>query len=145
MSVVDRDSHTAFHLDVLQTPTGAERQQKGIRLLDHYAQAILWSKSAVQALSGYLAVDAYFAKKEFLQGILEQSSLHIVSRLRPDANLFYLYQGPKRAGKGAPRKYDGKIKVDHPTLPALRFVTKRNNLGSIPPGCTVNFLKQQSA
>lgn len=116
LSVVDMDYHTAFHLDVIQTPAGAERKRKGISLLDHYAQAILWSKSAVQALSGYLAVDAYFAKKEFMQRILEQSSLHIVSRLRTDANLFYLYQGPKRAGKGAPRKYDGKIKVDQPDL-----------------------------
>src|SRR5215213_5074074 len=54
LSVIDVDYHTAFHLDVVQTPASSERQDKAITLLDHYAQAILWSKSAAQALSGYL-------------------------------------------------------------------------------------------
>lgn len=121
LSVIDIDHHTAFHLDVVQPPAHDERQRKGITLLDHYAQAILWSKSAVQALSGYLAVDAYFAKKEFIERILGQSSLQIISRLRTDANLLYLYQGPKREGKGAPRKYDGKIAVDKPDLSRLEL------------------------
>lgn len=116
LSVIDVDYHSAFHLDVIQTPASLERDQKDITLLDHYAQAILWSKSAAQALSGYLAVDAYFAKKEFIERILKQSSLQIISRLRTDANLLYLYNGPKREGKGAPRKYDGKIAVYNPDL-----------------------------
>lgn len=67
-----------------------------------------------QALSGYLAVDAYFAKKEFIERILKQSSLQIISRLPSDANLLYLYDGPKRQAKGAPRKYAGKIALDKP-------------------------------
>jgi hypothetical protein len=116
LSVIDIDNHTAFHLDVLQTPASSERQAKDITLLDHYTQAILWSKSVAQALSGYLAVDAYFAKKEFIERILKPSSLQLISRLRIDANLLYLYQGPKRPGKGAPRKEDGKIAVDKPAL-----------------------------
>lgn len=116
LSVIDINYHTAFHLEVVQTPTRLERQQKDITLLDHYAQAILWSKSAAESLSGYLAVDAYFAKEEFIERILGQSSLHIISRLRRDANLLYLYEGPKRKGRGAPRKYDGKINVQAPDL-----------------------------
>lgn len=40
LSVIDRraapiDHHTAFHLDVVQTPARDERQSKGITLLDH--------------------------------------------------------------------------------------------------------------
>ena len=116
LSVVDIDYHTAFHLDVVQTPNSAERQVKDITLLDHYGQAILWSQSVAESLSGYLALDAYFAKKEFINRIVTHSSLHIISRLRTDANLLYLYQGPKREGKGAPRKYDGKIDVRQPDL-----------------------------
>lgn len=116
LSLVDVENHTAFHLDVAQTPSVAERQAKQIGLLDHYAQMILWSKAALESLSAYLAVDAYFAKKEFIERILRDSSLHIISRLRADANLYYLYEGPKEKRPGAPRKYEGKLKVDQPDL-----------------------------
>jgi hypothetical protein len=142
LSVIDVDYHTAFHLDVVQTPASAERQAKDITLLDHYAQAILWSKSTAESLSGYLAVDAYFAKKEFIARILQQSSLQIVSRLRADANLLYLYEGPKREGRGAPRKYDGKIDVHQPDLTrfALSYQDEQISIYSAVVYC--KFLKR---
>lgn len=109
LSAIDMDYQTAFHLEAIQTPALAERAAKGIDLVDHYAQAILWSCPQIASLSTYLAVDAYFAKGEFIGQIRKRSPLHIISRLRQDANCYYLYQGPKRAGRGAPRKYEGKI------------------------------------
>lgn len=90
LSVIDVDYHTAFHQDVVQTPPTLERQGKDLTLLDHSAQAILWSKSVAASIGGYLAVDASFAKKEFMNRILSQSSRQIISRLRTDANLLYL-------------------------------------------------------
>jgi hypothetical protein len=35
--------------------------------------------------------------------------MHLISRLRDDADLKYLYQGPPTGKKGRPRKYAGKI------------------------------------
>lgn len=92
LSVIYVDYHTAYHLDVVQTPCSAERKDKNISLVDHYAQAILWSKEYGEQLSGYIALDAYFAKSGFINRILEHSSLHIISRLRTDADLRYLYK-----------------------------------------------------
>jgi hypothetical protein len=109
LSVIDVDHHTAFHLDAIQTPAKQERAAKEINLIEHYGQAILWAAPQLTSLSAYLAVDAYFAKKEFIDRILTGSSLQIISRLRKDANCYYLYQGPTREGRGAPRKYAGKI------------------------------------
>lgn len=121
LSVIDVDFHTAYHLDVVQTPSAAEREAKDISLPDHYAQAILWSKQQAQSLSGYIALDAYFAKASFIDRLLEQSELHIISRLRSDADLLYLYQGPASKGRGAPRKYDGKVDVKIPDLSRLEL------------------------
>jgi hypothetical protein len=116
LSVIDVDNHRAFHLEAVQTPAKAEREAKGINLLKHYGQAILWSAPQLTCLSAYLAVDAYFAKKEFIDRILTGTPLQIISRLREDANCYYLYEGPKKEGRGAPRKYAGKIHWQQPDL-----------------------------
>lgn len=124
LSVIDVDFRTAFHVDVAQTPSAQERQDKGIDLLDHYSQVILWSRSHLQDLSRYLTVDAYFAKKEFIQQIRVRSGLHIISLLRQDANLRYLYTGPKGLAKGAPKRYDGKIDLKHPDWSRFELVAQ---------------------
>lgn len=121
LSVIDVDLHTAYHLDVVQTPSPAEREAKGISLPDHYAQAILWSKEQAQSLSRYIALDAWFAKASFIDRLLQDSGLHIICRLRNDADLLYLYQGPPSKGRGAPRKYDGKVDVNKPDLSRLEL------------------------
>ena len=38
--------------------------------------------------------------------------LHQIGKLRRDANLRYLYQGPGRSGAGRPKTYDGKVQWD---------------------------------
>jgi Transposase DDE domain len=110
LSVVDIYHHTAYHLDAIQTPASSERNAQAIDLVDHYGQAILYSKIYLKQLHiNYLVVDGYFAKREFIDRITQQAGLEVITRLRSDANCRYLYDGPKRAGKGAPKKYDGKV------------------------------------
>ena len=36
----------------------------------------------------------------------------VITRLRSDANLRYLFDGPRKKGPGAPKKYDGKVYFD---------------------------------
>jgi len=75
-------------------------------------------------LSQYLGVDAHFAKKEFINQIRIRSGLHIISLLRQDANLRYLYEGPKRVGKGTPKRYDGKIDLKQPDFTRFELVSE---------------------
>ena len=91
MSVIDIGNHTAFHLDAIQTPSQQERKSKEIDLPDHYAQSILYAKDTLEKLSNYLTVDAYFAKKGFIDRIQKQSNLALIISLRCDANCQYLY------------------------------------------------------
>lgn len=122
LSVIDVDYHTAFHVDVALTPSPQERNDKDINLVDHYAQVVLWSADKLLLMSRYLAVDAYFAKKSFVDRICTHSSLRIISLLRQDANLRYLYTGPKSGRRGAPRLYDGKINLKKPDLSRFELV-----------------------
>lgn len=114
LSVIDVETRTAWHLDAVQSPDRAERQAKDLSLIDHYAQVVIWQASRCQQLSAYLAVDAYFAKVSFVDRICTSTSLHIISRLRQDANLRYLYTGPKSGKKGRPRQYAGKVDFSKP-------------------------------
>ena len=50
-----------------------------------------------------------FRRKNFVDQITTSTNLQIISKLRSDANLRYLYKGPQRSGRGRPRKYDGKV------------------------------------
>jgi putative transposase len=58
----------------------------------------------------YLVLDGHFGNHNALQ-MVRQCDLHLVSKLRHDAALHFVYQG-KYAGKGPPRKYGDKINYD---------------------------------
>lgn len=115
LSAIDVDKRTAWHLDAVQTPGSDERQAKDISLIDHYAQVVVWQAENCLALSGYLAADAYFAKAGFVERIC-RTGLHLVSRLRKDARLRYLYRGPKSSKPGRPCQFAGKVDLVKPDL-----------------------------
>jgi hypothetical protein len=108
LGVIDVASRGAFSLQAVQTPTREALQERGHSLMQHYIRLIHGQCGRLEQLGiGYLAVDAYFAKQEFVTAMREKQ-LHVVSRLRTDANLRYLYRG-KRNKRGRPRLYDGKV------------------------------------
>lgn len=114
LSIVDIDNHTAFHIDAVVSPNEAECQDKGISLMEHYVNVIVWSADQLKKMSNYLAVDAFFAKQTFIAPVLEKTGLDIITRLRNDADLQYLYTGPQSGSRGAPKKYAGKINLKNP-------------------------------
>ncbi len=115
LAIVDIHHHTAYHLDAIQTPSPAERTVKEVNLPDHYAQSIVYNKEHLQSLScHFLVVDAYFGKKDFIDRIVKQTHLNIITRLRSDADCKYRYNGARRVGRGAPKKYDGKVDWNNP-------------------------------
>jgi len=103
IGAIDIDNHTAFHLEAVQT-----LNDDGQKLPDWYAGVISERKEALTAISRYLVADAYFSKKAFADQIIA-SGMHLVSRLRDDADLRYLCKEPPTGKKGRPRKYSGKI------------------------------------
>lgn len=56
----------------------------------------------------YVVADGYYSKEGFITAVRQQGK-HMVGKLRQDANLKYLYSGPKSTAKGRPKLYDGKV------------------------------------
>lgn len=111
LAVIDIDNNTAMSLEAIQTPSSKELKEQGRTLVDHYANILVERKELLRKLSDYLAVDGYFAKQGFVETITTQTGLHVISKLRNDANLQYLYRGEQSEQRGRPKKYDGKIDI----------------------------------
>lgn len=105
LSIVDLKSNTAYALNAQQTI-----DQKGKTRVDLYAQQVISAREKLKNLNiKYLAVDAYYFKKKFVSAIRESClDLHIIGKLRHDANLLWPWKG-RYCGKGRPKTYDGKV------------------------------------
>jgi hypothetical protein len=102
-AAVDVIRKTAFHLNAIQTPV-----LENISLLDYYCRLLKQNAMYFKELSSYLVADAFFSKKKVVDTILA-SGLHFISRLRDDARLQYIYEGPQTGKKGRNKRFDGKV------------------------------------
>ena len=115
MAAIDVDNHTGFHLDACQTITGNHPEKS---LAEIYADSFTDRGKELLELSSIAVADAWFTKKPFIDAICG-AGFRFVGRMRDDANLKYLYAGPRKPGRGRPRVYDGK--VDHKDIKAGYF------------------------
>jgi hypothetical protein len=106
---LDVTDNCAYILSVEQTPpTGSATAPETTRIdiyLDQVTRVV--QQHALYPLR-YVVTDGYYSKQKFLVGI-RALDLHQIGKLRRDANLRYLYDGPPRSGPGRPKQYDGKV------------------------------------
>jgi DDE superfamily endonuclease len=106
---LDVTDNCAYVLSVEQTPpTGHAAAQEATRIdiyLDQVTRVV--QQHALYSLR-YVVTDGYYSKQKFLTGV-RSLGLHQIGKLRRDANLRYLYNGPPRSGPGRPKQYDGKV------------------------------------
>lgn len=110
LAFVDVVNATALHGIAVQTPCPKSLKAKGKTLIHHYISVIQEHIVAIKAVTRYVAVDGYFMKQDFIKALLEQG-LHVITKARQDANLRYLFKGKRSAGRGRPRRHDGKVNV----------------------------------
>jgi hypothetical protein len=122
IAVGDVEHHTAFHYQAIQTPNAESLKKLGINLIDHYAEIIIKRKAELAVFSKYLAVDAYFSKKNYVDKILDNTDFDIISRLRDDAVMYYIFDGPPTGKRGRPQLYDGKVDVKNPAMNHFKIV-----------------------
>lgn len=112
LSIVDLDYNTAYNLSTVQTPPSREIGKGEENRIDFYLKQVEENIKYLRELGIYhLVTDGFYTKFRFINGI-DDLGLHQIGRLREDANLRYLYKGPQKAGKGAPKCFDGKVKFD---------------------------------
>jgi Transposase DDE domain len=77
--------------------------------MDDYLDQLQRVRPHLPAQIRYLAVDGAYAHQSFVTGVVALK-LDVISRLRRDANLRFLFEGQQKA-RGARRKYAGKVKL----------------------------------
>jgi IS4 transposase len=133
ISVIDMDTQQAYTLSVKQTPatdrtllkTKGKPSVLSEPLVSEQVKAYLSQIAAARphlpTTVRYLAADSFYSKKSIVDGVVEHR-LHLVSKLRIDANLRYCYTGVQKS-RGAHQKYDGK--VDLKDLSRLDYVDEK--------------------
>ena len=106
---LDITDNCAYALSVEQTPTSAETSDPEATRMDVYLDQL----SRVVKAHGlkflrYVVADGAYSKQKFVAGV-RALELHQIGKLRADAHLRYLYQGPKRPGPGRQKTSDGKV------------------------------------
>lgn len=108
-TLIDLEHRQAMVLHAQQTPS---RFPEGHSRLTHYAEHasdVLGSlpptlRDSLTAVVG----DAFYAKKAFVDA-MQARGMTVVSKLRCDADLRYLYTGSRSGKAGRPRRFDGKV------------------------------------
>jgi hypothetical protein len=76
--------------------------------VDFYTQQLRAHRHRLPPGVTYHCVDGYYAKKKYIDEVVSLD-LHAVTKLRSDADCWFLYTGPHPKRRGARRKYDGKV------------------------------------
>ena len=106
---LDLTDHCAYGLSVEQTPPSAETSDPEPTRMDVSLDPL---SRVVQApdvrFLRYVITDGAYRKQQFVAGV-RALELPQIGKVRADAHLRYLYQGPKRPGPGRPKTYDGQV------------------------------------
>jgi hypothetical protein len=107
---LDITDNCAYILSVEQTPpTPPEAEEEHSRIDTYLAQLTRVVQHHDLSQLPYVITDGYYSKTKFIEGV-RALKLHQSGKLRADANLRYLYDGPQRSGPGRPKTYDGKVR-----------------------------------
>jgi len=110
LAVVDVTRRCAFTLACAQTPPGekgAKAKQKETRI-DFYRKQLCDERHRLPPQITYHCVDGYFAKQKYVDEV-RSLDLHLITKLRCDADCLFLFTGPHPQQRGRKRKYAGKV------------------------------------
>ena len=106
IGVVDVDLHECMMLKAVQTTL--DNGNEDMSLYDWYAKILEDHKLTLQHISRVLVADSAFSKKPFIDKLLG-IDFNVVSCLRHDAALYYLWDGEPTGKPGRPRVKGDKI------------------------------------
>jgi hypothetical protein len=106
---LDLTDNCAYCLSVEQTPPSPDPSEPATTRMDVYLDQLrrVVKTQDLRCLRS-VVTDGAYSKQHFVGGV-RALGLHQIGKLRAEANLRYLYQGPKRPGPGRQKTYDGKV------------------------------------
>ncbi len=118
-AVVDIRANTALHYFAAQTLV-----EEGQGLMGFYCTLLRKQAPDLLKMSRYLAVDAFFSKKSFVDAACE-SGLHVITRLRDDAVLHHAPPPKNEGQKGRPKKYGDRFSARNPQSEQLPCIAEK--------------------
>ena len=106
LGLLDIENQTAMHYHAQRTVF--VKGEESLRAW--YANLITQQSGQMLEISKKIAFDAFFSKKPFVDPICE-AGFTLISRLQHNTYMRYAYIGEQKGGKGARKKFDGRIDV----------------------------------
>jgi hypothetical protein len=121
VAVVDVTQKTGYALSAQQTEAGLGAQEPPASdetvppksRVDFYLGHLAYCMAFFPAAIRYIVADGFYSKYKWVTGVV-QLGFHSIGRLRSDANLKFLYEGPQKR-RGNRRRYDGKVNLADPS------------------------------
>jgi hypothetical protein len=121
VAVVDLAKKTGYALSAQQTeaglgaqaPTTTDESKPPKSRVDFYLGHLAYCTPYFPAGIRYVVADGFYSKYKWVTGVV-QLGFHSIGRLRSDANLKFLYDGPQKR-RGNRRRYDGKVTLADPS------------------------------
>ena len=116
VAVVDVEQNTAYTLSAQQTEAGLSDRALAAEIghqvcgnrVDFYLGHLAYCQTYVPKRIEYVVADSFYSKRKWVDGVVNLG-WNAIGKLRQDANLKYLYQGPRRSGPGRQKTHDGKV------------------------------------
>lgn len=107
LALIDVVSATAWTLDVTQTPPQLKSQgEDTYTRIDFYIEQILDCLPHLTQVR-YFVADGFYAKTKIIKALLSMNK-HLITKLRPDANLMFRFEGEHIKRQGPKNKYESK-------------------------------------
>jgi hypothetical protein len=109
ISIVDVEANQSFALSAEQTEPQPPKKttEKRTSRIDFYLEHLKRTARYFPAAVKYGVCDGFYAKLKFVDGV-RALDYHVISKLRSDAQLLYLYQGVQK-NRGRRRKFAGRV------------------------------------
>lgn len=108
VGVIDAENRDCMTLNAILTPDAKSLEEMDYNLVEWYCQCLIILKERLRKISRLIVADAFFSKETFVNPLLKEG-LHVISRLRNDAVLFYPTLQEPTGKRGHPKWYDGKV------------------------------------
>ena len=121
IAVVDADIRDAMMLRAVQTRNASELKAKEMTLSQWYLSVLEKYRESLLKITPLLVADAAFSNLSFVTR-LKKIGFSLISRLRSNAVLYYIYEGPRSSKQGRPKIKDGKIDFANPDKSRMKRI-----------------------
>lgn len=121
IALVDADIKDAVMLRAVQTQNASELKAMDMTLSQWYLSVLRQYSGELLRITSLLVADAAFSNLPFVTG-LKEIGFSLISRLRSNAMLYYIYDGPRTGRRGRPKARDGKIDFSSPDKTRMKRV-----------------------